>query len=147
MIRIFDRVRSLSLFVFLPLAACSAIAPGSTVKLSGVFSGSNEVPAVSSGGSGTVEATLDKATSRLHYRVVYSGLSGPARAAHFHGPAEPGKNAPVVLGFKSPVSPIEDEAVLTAAQVADVLAGRWYANVHTAAHPGGEIRAQLQLTN
>ena len=43
-----------------------------------------------------------------------------------------------------------DEFVDTAGQVrpdwselADLLAGRWYANIHTAAHPGGELRGQM----
>ena len=34
-------------------------------------------------------------------------------------------------------------ATLTDAQAADMLAGKWYINVHTAANPGGEIRGQL----
>jgi len=29
------------------------------------------------------------------------------------------------------------------AQIADLNAGKWYFNVHTAAHKGGEIRGQL----
>ena len=32
---------------------------------------------------------------------------------------------------------------LTAAQVADLMAGKWYVNIHTAANKGGEIRGQL----
>jgi hypothetical protein len=40
-------------------------------------------------------------------------------------------------------SPIEGNATLTEAQMADFVAGRWYANLHTAANPGGEIRGQV----
>ena len=75
--------------------------------------------------------------------MTYSGLSGPAAGAHFHGPGEAGKNAGIVLPFPSPTSPIKGSQVLTEAQAADLLAGKWYVNVHTAANPGGEIRGQM----
>lgn len=141
MIRFFSRFVLASLVA---LAGCGAIPNSNIVKLSGTLSSSSEVPLNASTASGTVEATLNKDTNALTWKVVYSGLSGPAGAGHFHGPAESGKNAGVVLGFKGSVeSPITGEAVLTPAQVADVLAGKWYVNLHTKANPGGEIRAQV----
>jgi hypothetical protein len=79
----------------------------------------------------------------LSWTVNYSGLTGPAKAGHFHGPAPAGQNAGVALGFTGSVeSPIKGSATLTAAQAADLLAGKWYVNLHTAANPGGEIRGQ-----
>jgi hypothetical protein len=48
-----------------------------------------------------------------------------------------------VVPFKSPETPITGSAVLTDAQAADLLGGKWYANVHTQANPGGEIRGQM----
>jgi len=89
------------------------------------------------------KASLNKDTSVLTWKISYSGLTGPATAAHFHGPAMAGANAGVVLPFASATSPIEGTATLTAAQVADLTAGKWYANVHTAANKGGEIRGQV----
>ena len=94
-------------------------------------------------GQGTLTATLNKTTSELTWKITYTGLTGPATAAHFHGPAAAGANAGVALGFASAASPIEGKATLTAAQVADLMAGKWYANVHTAANKGGEIRGQV----
>ena len=94
-------------------------------------------------GQGTLTATLNKTTSELTWKITYTGLTGPATAAHFHGPAAAGANAGVSLGFASAASPIEGKATLTAAQVADLMAGKWYANVHTAANKGGEIRGQV----
>ena len=85
----------------------------------------------------------DTASKKLTWKGNYSGLSGPATMAHFHGPAEPGKNAGVAVPITPSTSPFENSANLTDAQAADLLAGRWYVNVHTAAHPGGEIRGQL----
>ena len=41
---------------------------------------------------------------------------------------------------------ITGSATLTDVQAADLMAGKWYFNLHTAAHPGGEIRGQVSLT-
>jgi hypothetical protein len=114
-----------------------------TVRLGGTLSGAQEVPPVNTAGTGTLDATFDKPSRRLSYTVTYSGLSGPATAAHFHGPAGPGQNAGVIVPFANPMNPIRGETTLTEAQAADLLAGRWYVNVHTREHPGGEIRAQV----
>jgi hypothetical protein len=70
-------------------------------------------------------------------------LSGPVVGAHLHGPGEAGKNAGIALPFKTVQSPIEGTATLTENQVADLLAGKWHANLHTAANPGGELRGQM----
>jgi CHRD domain len=104
---------------------------------------SAEVPPNDSAGTGTVTITFDTATKKLSWDGTYSGLTGPETAAHFHGPAEPGKNASVVIPISATSSPFKGTADLTDAQAADLLAGRWYVNVHTEAHKGGELRAQV----
>ena len=107
------------------------------------LSAAAEVPANASTATGTMEASFDKASSVLKWRVSYSGLTGPATAGHIHGPALPGANAGVVVPFPSIASPAEGAATLTPAQVADLMAGKWYVNIHTAQNPGGEIRGQV----
>lgn len=121
----------------------TTVASAEIVKLQAELKGSNEVPPNTSSGSGKAEATFDTDTRFLTYTVSYSGLSGPALGAHFHGPGEAGKNAGIALPFKSTESPIQGTATLTDAQAADLLAGKWYANIHTAANPGGELRGQM----
>lgn len=101
-------------------------------------------PGVTSSGKGSATATLDTATKVLSWTVDYSGLSGPASAAHIHGPADPGANAGIVVPFTGNVaSPIKGSATLTDAQIAQLEAGKWYVNIHTEANKGGEIRGQL----
>jgi hypothetical protein len=107
------------------------------------LSAAAEVPSNASPATGTLEATFDKASSVLKWRVTYSGLTGPATMAHFHGPALPGANAGVVVPFPSAASPAEGSATLTPAQITDLMAGKWYVNIHTAQNPGGEIRGQV----
>jgi hypothetical protein len=104
----------------------------------------SEVPGNDSKGMGALTATYDTASKKFTYSVTYSGLSGPATAAHFHGPADAKSNAGVVVPAKdAAVSPIKGEATLTDAQAADLQAGKWYFNIHTAANKGGEIRGQV----
>ncbi|HEY3888133.1 MAG TPA: CHRD domain-containing protein [Caulobacteraceae bacterium] len=115
-------------------------------NVSATLKGASEVPANTTTGTGTVSATLDTGTKSFSYSVRYSGLTGPAIAAHFHGPAAPGANAPPIITIANLTSPILGTTSLTDAQIADLKAGKWYFNVHTAAHPGGEIRGQLRAT-
>jgi hypothetical protein len=114
-----------------------------TITLKADLKGSNEVPPNSSPASGKAEATLNTETKALTWTITYKDLTGPAVGAHFHGPSEPGKNAGIVLPFKTVQSPIEGTASLTETQVSDFLAGKWYANIHTSANPGGELRGQM----
>lgn len=104
----------------------------------------NAVPPVNSPATGTVDAVLDTQTRLLRWKMTFRQLSGPATMAHFHGPAAVGANAGVALGFAAPVnSPYEGRATLTPQQAADLLAGKWYVNVHTARFPAGEVRGQM----
>ncbi len=102
------------------------------------------MPPTLSLGTGTASVTLDP-DGTLHWTVSYQNLSGPALAAHFHGPALPGMNAGVVvnIGGPTPGNPMQGSAHLNTTQIADLVAGRWYVNVHTAANPNGEIRGQV----
>ena len=92
-------------------------------------------------GSGSVQAMLDGKT--FTYTATYSDLSGPPVAAHFHAAAMAGGNGPPALGATVGPSPIKGTATLSDAQIADLNAGKWYFNVHTAASPGGEIRGTV----
>src|SRR5260370_34835495 len=56
-------------------------------------------PGIASSGKGMATASLDTTTKTLTWTVDYSGLSGPATAAHIHGPADPGANAGIVVPF------------------------------------------------
>ena len=131
----------------LTLLAVSTLAIGvaraETVPFTATLNGATEVPPKVTDGKGTATASLDTATKVLTYDIEYTSLTGAATVAHFHGPAEPGANAGVVLPFPAAASPIKGTATLTDAQMADLMAGKWYANVHTAANPGGEIRGQM----
>lgn len=118
-------------------------ASAETITLKADLKSANEMPPNDSTATGTAEATFDTATRTLSWTISYSGLSGPAIGAHFHGPSEPGKISGIALPFHSPDNPIKGSAVLTDAQAADLVAGRWYANIHTARNPGGEIRGQM----
>ena len=106
--------------------------------------GAAEVPPVTAAGKGTAQVNVDAATKQISWRVDYTGLSGPAAAAHIHCGAAAGANAGVAVPLGTNLaSPIEGSAAMTDAQLADLTAGKCYVNIHTAANKGGELRGQL----
>ena len=117
----------------------------------GALKGASEVPPTTSTGTGTATVTYDAGTKTVTWQGSFSGLSGPATAAHIHGPADAGKNAGVIVPLSQKdvpfTSPFKGSATLpddkAAALAAALTGGQAYVNVHTAANPGGEIRGQL----
>ncbi len=107
------------------------------------LSGAHEVPAVYSSASGTGSVTVGRDRS-VKAKIMVTGMS--ATAAHIHMGAA-GANGPVIVPFTKSgdntfVAP--DGAKMTEEQYDAWHAGRTYVNVHSAAHPGGEVRAQLK---
>ena len=134
-----------TMFAALALGAAVVLAgPASAETYKVTLNGKSEVPPTTSKGTGTANVNFIPTTKKLTYTLTYSGLTGPATAAHFHGPAAPGKNAGVQVAIPNATSsPVKGSATLTAAQAADLEAGKYYINIHTAANPGGEIRGQV----
>ena len=134
-----------TMIVTLALGATIALAgPALADKMKATLDGKSQVPPNTSAATGTADIDYDPASKKLSWKVTYSGLSGPATAAHFHGPAEAGKNGGVAVAIPNATSsPVEGSATLTDAQAADLTSGKYYVNIHTAANPGGEIRGQV----
>jgi len=134
-----------TMLAMLALGAAVAFAgPAFADKMKATLDGKAEVPPNTSAATGTAEIDFDPASKKLSWKVTYSGLSGPVTAAHFHGPAEAGKNGGVAVPIPNAgSSPVEGSATLNDAQAADLTSGKYYVNIHTAANPGGEIRGQV----
>ena len=128
-------------------AACLVALPAyaEMVNLGADLSARSQVPPNASSATGRADIRLDTTSGNLSWTINYSGLTAPLSAAHFHGPAAVGANAGVIVPIANAgaSSPLTGMATLSPTQVADVLAGRWYVNIHTSNNPGGEIRGQV----
>ena len=128
------------------LSACSMM-PGTgggiVEKTSAPLTGAQEVPPVSTAASGrsTVTVGADKTVSGS---VIVTGMEGTA--AHVHQGAA-GSNGPVIIPLtktSATTFAVPAGAKLSDAQYSAYMNGGLYVNVHSAAHPGGEVRMQLK---
>lgn len=114
----------------------------SDVKYTATLTGAQEVPAFTTTATGTFEGVFNTNTKILSYTITYSGIT--PTAWHLHKGAV-GVSGDVVFNlgttFTSPYSGAT--IALTAAQEADLVAGLFYANMHSVKSPGGEIRGQI----
>ena len=115
------------------------------------LTGAQEVPAVTTSGSGSLDVSYDKSTKTLRYSASWTGMSDSVTMMHFHGPADKGVNAGVVFPIpnftKGMAGTANGTVTLDEAKMkeADLLGGKWYYNIHTKTHPGGEIRGQVEF--
>lgn len=132
-------------FIATTMAPVIGPAIAAETKMQIKMTGAQEVPPNDSKGTGTVDLAYDPATKQVTWSLKTEALSSAAVAAHIHGPAAPGTNAGVVVNLapNGMAEPVNGSATLTDAQAKDLLAGKDYVNVHTTAHPGGEIRGQI----
>ncbi len=135
-----------------------------TVTFTATLSGATEVPVNTSTATGSFTATLDTLTNEFVYDLTFTGLSGNVNNGHIHGPAAAGVNAGTTINFNTlpgatfsfglPAGTAHGATVLNAAtQITATMsgdslrkllfAGLTYANIHTTALPGGEIRGQI----
>jgi hypothetical protein len=152
--RFFASVATVAIAGMLVLSSCDdddddMKPPSAKYNVSGSASGAQEVPAVTTTASGTLTGSYDTVSKSLIYSVSWTGLSGDATAAHFHGPALAGEVAPPIetLSIVTNGSAGTATDTITASSVLHValMAGRVYYNVHTAAYPDGEIRGHVNL--
>ncbi|AOY95409.1 CHRD domain-containing protein [Cupriavidus sp. USMAA2-4] len=131
----------------LALAGSMALVQAAPVSFTVALSGTQEVPPVQTKGSGSANLTFDPGTRVVTWTITLSDLSSEPTMAHFHGPATPGKNADVKVWISRKdaalTSPLQGQATLSPADAQELLTGEMYINVHTKAHPAGEIRGQV----
>jgi len=132
------RISALSFAVALAIGSGSVLAASMNVKLSG----SEEVPPVQTSGAGSGTITIGDDGS-VSGSVTATGFT--PTAAHIHEGAA-GKNGPVIVPFTKDGDKFGPAAgaKLTPDQLKAFKAGNLYVNIHSAAHPGGEVRAQLK---
>lgn len=118
--------------------------PDPPYRLTASINGASQRPAVTSAGSGTFEATVDKASRLMSYTITFAGIT--PTGGSLNRITQPDGTGPYVVRFPLTLlkSPIESTYQLSSPQLDSLLKGQWYVNVPTNALPGGEIRGDIR---
>lgn len=113
------------------------------------MTGGQEVPVVSTPGTGNLDVRYDKTSKQLVLTFAWGNLTDSVTAMHIHGPALQGVPGPVVVPFTNFITNrygthsqtfLVDEVTL---KEAELLGNQYYINIHTKTYPAGEIRGQI----
>ena len=151
------------------LVALSAAADGDT-RFHADLVGTQEVPAIFTAGSATLDMRVLDNDTRIEFQLAYENLTAPPLAAHVHF-GQRGVSGGVSFFFcgggGKPLCPASTSGTIAGTVVAAnvvgptaqgiapgdlaailmmIRAGLGYANMHTPLHPGGEIRGQVTRT-
>lgn len=133
-------VRGLAIGAALLIAS---IASAHTVTFQVSLAGTKVVPP--NGSAGTAAAVVQFNTHTGVYSIVgaMSGLEGTVLGVDLHGPGSQGQNAPSIVSMNLNGSLFNKSGTLSRAELDMLMAGLTYLDVHTSAHPDGEVRGQL----
>jgi hypothetical protein len=113
----------------------------------GNASGIQQVPPVSTPGTGTLDGTYDVTKHKLNYSISWSGLSSAVTAISLHGPANIGASADVVaelpVNVKSPTGHLSGSLPTDDLMTKTLVDGNVYYTISTSTYPDGEIRGQV----
>lgn len=105
------------------------------------LSGDQEVPPVPSVATGGCHGVLDQPAATFSITCVHD-VAG-ATVMHIHRGAA-GVNGPILFDLGDPATPVTATwTSMTPTDIAELLAGQLYINIHTAGRPAGEIRGQI----
>ena len=135
------------LIAYITILAAMAVTAKADATFSGKLSGAQMVPPNTSKAVGVGTVILNDAETRITISLDFSGLGSNQTAAHIHGPAGPGSEAPVLFNLGSQGATSGTFTNLSAAvsrgQVAQLRAGKWYFDIHSTKLLHGEIRGQI----
>lgn len=137
----------------LGFAACDEDVADDVITKTAAMTGDQEVPAVTTSGSGTVSYTYNKSNKVLSYTATWTNMTDSAISMHIHGLGLRGQSAPVFQNFTLNALQRQKSGTYTGTLLIDgssitaenLLGGRYYLNLHSKAFPGGELRAQLEF--
>ena len=114
-------------------------------RLTASLTGAGEKPtSTTSAATASFVSSLNTTTRVLSYTVTYQGFTEPLTGGHLHRINKADGTGPVDIPFPSLTSPISATTTLRQAQVDSLLAGQYYANLHTKTYPAGEIRGEVR---
>lgn len=120
---------------------------GTNYTLSGTATGAQEVPAVNTAATATLNGSYNTRTNKFTYNISWNGLTDVVTDAHIHGPALVGVNAGVLHPLTVTTNGVTGIAsgfvILSETNEDDLLSGKLYYNLHTVMNPTGEIRGQV----
>jgi len=120
--------------------------------LRGALTGPQVSTPVVTAAKGTADIEIDPTETQASLNIYYQNLVGGHTGMHLHGPALPGTDGPIILTVSASdpsnnVNFIQSVISVTPTQIAQIKAGQWYVDLHTATNPAGELRAQLKPAN
>jgi len=136
---------ALAVALLTPLVALPALA-ASTKTFIALLNGAQETPPTTSTALGLALLTFDESTKMLCFSLSFTPLETSEVAAHVHGPGAPGQSADILFALPAGNPKNSCEQITSGKQKKDLKKGLLYMNIHSAQHPGGEIRGQIVPT-
>jgi hypothetical protein len=139
-------VGALALVVLCAVVFAVPATAARSATVSTKLSGKENVPPVHTKGRGAAEFKLKPSDGMICYELRARDLSSPPVAAHIHkGP--PGMDGPIVVHLRPPAGGKSSDCVPAERNLIRSISRHphaYYALVHTAEFPDGEIRGQLE---